>query len=191
MATIRLPADFRDFLKLLNSHRVEYLLIGGYAVCFHGYYRTTADIDIWVGVSQENAAKLVKVVREFGFETPDLSEDLFLSGGRMIRMGIETTRIELLTEISGGDFAKSFKTRVEGAIDGVPVNIIAREDLISNKLKSGRLKDLLGVHSRRVSSPRSCEGGVFLFATVSADGGDCEGARGVAAVGGGVEGAGG
>ena len=145
MATIRLPADFRDFLKLLNSHRVEYLLIGGYAVCFHGYYRTTADIDFWVGVSRENAAKLVKVIREFGFETPDLSEDLFLSGGRMIRMGMEPTRIELLTEISGGDFGKSFKTRVEGAIDGVPVNIIAREDLISNKLKSGRLKDLLDV----------------------------------------------
>ena len=98
-----------------------------------------------MGVSPENAAKLVKVVREFGFETPDLSEDLFLSGGRMIRMGMEPTRIELLTEISGGDFGKSFKTRVEAAIDGVPVNIIARADLISNKLKSGRLKDLLDV----------------------------------------------
>jgi len=63
----------------------------------------------------------------------------------MIHMGMEPTRIELRTEISGGDFGKSFKTRVEGAIDGVPVNFIAREDLISNKLKSGRLKDLLDV----------------------------------------------
>src|SRR5688500_19528222 len=99
MATIRLPADFRDFLRLLNSHQVEYLLVGGYAVCYHGFYRTTADIDFWVAVSPENAAKLVKIIREFGFETPELSEELFLNEGRMIRMGVEPTRIELLTEI--------------------------------------------------------------------------------------------
>lgn len=57
MATIRLPADFRDFLKLLNSHRVEYLLIGGYAVCFHGYYRTTADIDFGWACRQSGATR--------------------------------------------------------------------------------------------------------------------------------------
>jgi hypothetical protein len=130
---------------LLNSHQVEYLLIGGYAVCYHGFYRTTADIDIWVAVSAENAAKLVRLIREFGFETPELSEDLFLSGGRMIRMGVEPTRIELLTEISGCDFAQCFQKRIEATINGVPVMIISREDLISNKLKSGRLKDLLDV----------------------------------------------
>jgi predicted nucleotidyltransferase len=145
MATIRLPADFRDFLKLLNSHQVEYLLIGGYAVCYHGFYRTTADIDFWVAVSPENAAKLVTLIREFGFETPELSEKLFLSKGQMIRMGVEPTRIELLTEISGRSFSECFEKRVEGEIDGVPVKIISREDLISNKLKSGRLKDLLDV----------------------------------------------
>ena len=59
MATIRLPADFRDFLKLLNSYRVEYLLIGGYAVCYHGYYRNTADIDFWIAVNPDNAEKMV------------------------------------------------------------------------------------------------------------------------------------
>jgi hypothetical protein len=58
MATTRLPADFRDFLKLLNSHQVEYLLIGGYAVCYHGYYRNTVDIDFWVAVNEQNTAKL-------------------------------------------------------------------------------------------------------------------------------------
>jgi hypothetical protein len=114
-------------------------------VCYHGFYRTTADIDIWVAVSAENAAKLVRLIREFGFETQELSEDLFLSGGRMIRMGVEPTRIELLTEISGCDFAQCFQKRIEATIDGVPVMIISREDLISNKLKSGRLKDLLDV----------------------------------------------
>lgn len=145
MDTIRLPADFRDFLKLLNSHRVEYLLIGGYAVCFHGFYRTTADIDFWVAVSPENASKLVGMIREFGFNTPQLSEALFLNKGRIIRMGIEPTRIEILTEISGCDFAACYPRRLESEIDGIPVKLICREDLIANKLRSGRLKDLLDV----------------------------------------------
>ncbi len=142
MATIRLPADFRDFLKLLNSNRVEYLLIGGYAVCYHGYYRNTNDIDFWIAVHPENARKLVGLIREFGFDVAELKEDLFLQKGRLIRMGVEPTRIELLTEISACDFADCYNRRIEGLLDGVPVTIIAREDLIRNKLKSGRLKDL-------------------------------------------------
>ena len=142
---IRLPADFRDFLKLLNSRHVEYLLIGGYAVCFHGFYRNTADIDFWVAISPDNARKLVALIKEFGFETPEMSEALFLKKGRIIRMGVEPTRIELLTEISGREFSECYTNRVEATIDQIPVNIISRADLIQNKLKSGRLKDLLDV----------------------------------------------
>ncbi len=142
MDTIRLPADFRDFLRLLNSHRVEYLVIGGYAVCYHGYYRNTADIDIWIAVHPENAAKLARLVREFGFNVPELSEELFLRKGRIIRMGVEPTRIELLTEISGCEFAECYAQKVEGIFDGVPVHIISLPQLIKNKLKSGRFKDL-------------------------------------------------
>ena len=142
MATIRLPADFRDFLRLLSSHRVEYLLVGGYAVCYHGYYRTTGDIDFWIAVSAENAARLVRLIREFGFEVPELSEELFLAKGRIIRMGVEPTRIELLTEISGCDFADCYARRLKANIDGIEVDLISRSDLIRNKLKAGRLKDL-------------------------------------------------
>lgn len=142
MATIRLPADFRDFLKLLNTHRVEYLLVGGYAVCFHGYYRNTADIDFWIATNQENAGKLVVLMREFGFDMPEISENLFLQKGRMIRMGTEPTRIELLTEISGCNFEECYTNRIQAVFDDVPVNIISRSDLIKNKIKSGRLKDM-------------------------------------------------
>lgn len=142
MATIQLPADFRDFLKLLNSHRVEYLLVGGYAVCYHGYYRNTADIDFWIAVSPDNASKLVKLIREFGFNVPELSEDLFLHKGRIIRMGVEPTRIELITEISGCDFADCYQRRTQATIEGTPVDIIGLSDLVKNKIKSGRLKDL-------------------------------------------------
>ncbi len=142
MATIRLPADFRDFLKLLNSHCVEYLLIGGYAVCYHGYYRNTGDIDFWIAISPENASKMVRLIREFGFDVPELSEDLFLQKGRIIRMGVEPTRIVILTEISACEFADCYRRKTAGTLDGIPVHIISLPDLIKNKLKSGRLKDL-------------------------------------------------
>jgi hypothetical protein len=142
MATTRLPADFQDFLKLLNSHRVDYLLIGGYAVCYHGYYRNTNDIDFWIAVHPENAKKMVAVIREFGFDVPELSTELFLSKGRIIRMGVEPIRIEILTEISACEFAECFARRTDATIDNIPVSLISLPDLIRNKIKSGRLKDL-------------------------------------------------
>jgi hypothetical protein len=111
-------------------------------VCYHGYYRTTADMDLWVAVHRDNAAKLVSLLHEFGFNVPELSEALFLQRGRIIRMGLEPVRIEILTEISGCDFAECYAHKVEGKLDGVPVKIIALADLIKNKLKTGRLKDL-------------------------------------------------
>jgi hypothetical protein len=116
--------------------------VGGYAVCYHGYYRTTADIDFWIAVGAENAVKLVRLIREFGFAVPELSEELFLAKGRIIRMGVEPMRIELLTEISGCDFTDCYERRLRATIDGLEVDIISRSDLILNKLKAGRLKDL-------------------------------------------------
>ncbi len=142
MVTTRLPADFQDFLKLLHSHRVEYLLIGGYAVCYHGYYRNTNDIDFWIAVHSENAKKMATVIKEFGFDVPELSEELFLEKGRVIRMGVEPTRIEILTEISACEFSECYARRTEATIDDIPVYLISLPDLIRNKIKSGRLKDL-------------------------------------------------
>ena len=78
MATIRLPQDFKEFLRLLNTHQVEYLLIGGYAVAYFGYPRATADMDIWIAMNPANAQKIVTVLKEFGFDLPDLSNELFL-----------------------------------------------------------------------------------------------------------------
>lgn len=141
-ATTLLPNDFADFLRLLNSHRVEYLLVGGYAVCYHGYYRNTNDIDIWVAVNAQNAAKLVRLIKEFGFDVPELKEELFLNKGRMIRMGIEPNRIELLTEISACGFDACYARRVIGEMGGIPVNLISLRDLKTNKRATGRNKDL-------------------------------------------------
>ena len=79
MATIHLSPDFKEFLKLLNAHQVEYLLIGGYAVGYHGYPRATVDMDIWIALQPANAERIVAVLKEFGFDLPELSAELFLT----------------------------------------------------------------------------------------------------------------
>ena len=142
MVTIQLPNDFKEFLKLLNSHQVEYLLIGGYAVSYHGYPRTTADIDIWVAIQKENGEKLVAVLRKFGFDTPELSADLFLKENQIVRMGSPPMRIKLLTTISGVRFEECYSERIIDIIDNVEVQIINLEHLKRNKQASGRQKDL-------------------------------------------------
>ena len=111
-------------------------------MCYHGYYRNTGDMDLWIAVDPQNATRMVQLIREFGFDVPELSQDLFLQKGRIIRMGLEPVRIEVLTEISGCDFAECYPRRVQGVLDGIPVSIISLSDLIRNKLKSGRLKDM-------------------------------------------------
>src|SRR4051812_28029940 len=101
MATIRLPHDFKEFLQLLNSEGVKYLLVGGYAVAYYGYARATGDMDVWVAPEPRNAAKILEVLRRFGFGEAVASPDLFLKEDQVVRMGVPPMRIELLTTISG------------------------------------------------------------------------------------------
>jgi hypothetical protein len=138
-----LPSDFKEFLSMLKSHGVRYLLIGGYAVGYHGYPRATGDIDIWIAVSPENANRAVETVREFGFSTPDLVPDLFLREQSVVRMGNPPARIEILTTISGVNFDECYERRVDATLDGVEVPIISLADLKANKQASGRYKDLM------------------------------------------------
>ena len=142
MAKPRFPADLREFLKLLNSARVEYLLIGGYAVGYYGYPRATADLDIWVGMSHKNARELVGVLKKFGFQVPNLKPELFLEKDRIIRFGVPPLRIEILTTISGVSFDDCFGRRARVKFDGLRVNLISFEDLKKNKTASGRPKDM-------------------------------------------------
>ena len=111
MATIRLPSDFKDFLKLLNANQVEYLLIGGYAVGYHGYPRATGDMDVWVAVNPENADRIVVALKQFGFAVPELSAELFLRQNQIVRMGLPPVRIELTTTISGVEFQECYAVR--------------------------------------------------------------------------------
>ena len=141
MATIRLPPDFKEFLSLLNSNNVEYLVIGGYAVNYYGYSRATADLDIWIAVNPENSEKTARVVREFGFE--EAEAQAFVKPRQVVRMGVPPVRLEILTSISGVEFAECYDRRLEADFGGVAVHLIGLNDLRQNKLASGRLKDRL------------------------------------------------
>jgi predicted nucleotidyltransferase len=138
----KLPNDFREFLKLLNEHKVKYLLIGGYAVGYHGYPRSTNDIDIWIENSEENANKVVNSVKAFGFSNQKLSPELFQKKKNIVRMGRTPMRIEIILDIDGVEFTKCYKKRIIADIDSIKVNIISLLDLKENKKASGRHKDL-------------------------------------------------
>ena len=139
---MKLPDDFKEFLRLLSDHQVKYLLIGGFAVGYHGYPRATNDIDIWINISEENADRIHVALKEFGFDLPQLSPALFLDPDKIVKMGAPPMRIEILTGISGVDFEECYQERVEDTINGVRVKIISLSRLKENKLASGRHKDL-------------------------------------------------
>lgn len=139
---IELPNDFKEFLKLLNANGVEYLLIGGYAVGYHGYPRATNDIDFWIAIHPANAERMVEVLRQFGYAVPELQKELFLKAPSIVRMGLPPMRIEVTTSISGVSFDECYSERISDTLDGVEAKIINLERLKQNKKASGRFKDL-------------------------------------------------
>jgi hypothetical protein len=134
-------------LKLLNSSRTEYLVVGGYAVNYYGYSRATADLDIWIAISPENAGRVARVLQDFGFVQADAAS--FLEPGKVIRMGVPPIRLEILTSISGVEFSACYSRRLAGEMDGVPINLIHLDDLKRNKGATGRLKDRLDLEQLR------------------------------------------
>jgi hypothetical protein len=147
MAIPALVRDFKEFLKSLNSNSVEYLLIGGYAVGIHGHIRATGDLDIWVGVNPQNAARIDRALRQFGFVTPALSPDLFLAPNNVVRMGLPPVRIEILTSISGVEFESCYAEKEVIRIEEILVPVISLARLRQNKAASGRAKDLADLES--------------------------------------------
>jgi hypothetical protein len=139
---IPLPADFKEFLQLLNEHDVGYLLIGGYAVAYHGYPRATVDMDIWIAIEPGNAERVALALREFGFDLPEVEASIFLEPDKVVRMGVPPLRLELLTTLSGVEFGECYANRIVDVIDDVEVSIISLADLRRNKAASGRYKDL-------------------------------------------------
>ena len=117
-------------------------MIGGYAVGIYGHIRATNDLDIWVGISAENAAKIERALREFGFAAAGLTSDLFLARNNVVRMGVPPIRIEILTSVSGVEFESCYAEKEMIRIEEMAVPVISLSRLRENKAASGRAKDL-------------------------------------------------
>ena len=142
-----LNQDFKEFIQSLNENNVRYLVIGGYAVAFHGHPRYTKDIDFWIGMGQENAANMVKALEQFGFASLGLKENDFTTPDQIIQLGHPPERIDIITTPPGVDFDTCYANRVQAEMDGVLVNFIDLENLKRNKKASGRHQDLADIEN--------------------------------------------
>jgi predicted nucleotidyltransferase len=137
-----LTQDFKEFVTSLNDNKVRYLVVGGYAVAYHGYPRYTKDIDIWIDLDPDNASRIVKALDQFGFASIGLTAEDFLETETIIQLGYPPNRIDLITSLSGVDFEDCYTNRESVEMDGVVVDFIDLESLRRNKKSSGRAQDL-------------------------------------------------
>jgi predicted nucleotidyltransferase len=149
---MKLHKDVREFIALCLSQKVEFLLVGGYALAFHGAPRFTEDIDLMVLVSPGNADRLFRVLHEFGFGEAGICRDDFLEPNQVIQLGRAPNRIDLLTGISGVNWQEAWASRIPVNLDGFEVHAIGRDQLIRNKEATGRPQDLADIARLRQSN---------------------------------------
>ena len=137
-----LNKDWREFIELLNSNEVDYLIVGAHAVAFHGYPRYTADLDILVRPTEHNALRVLRALSQFGFGSLAIQASDLTAPGMVIQLGIKPNRIDLLTTISGVDFEEAWAGRIDATIDGIETHFIGCSELVRNKEQTGRAKDL-------------------------------------------------
>jgi hypothetical protein len=137
-----LDKDLREFLGLLNSNGVEYLVVGAFAVAFHGFPRYTADLDLLIRPTGENADRVLRALSQFGFGSLGIRTEDLQSPGKVIQLGVKPNRIDLLTAISGVSFEEAWATRREAELDGIATRFIGRAALLRNKECTGRARDL-------------------------------------------------
>jgi hypothetical protein len=135
-------ADFRDLLGFLNSRRVEYVVVGAYALAHHGIPRNTGDLDLYVRPEPDNAGRLLQALGDFGFGSLGLKVEDFLQPAQVIQLGYAPVRVDLLTSISGVDWNQVSLGAVQGTYGDVPVRFLGRKELAMNKRATGRTKDL-------------------------------------------------
>ncbi len=139
---MEIQTDFRELFEFFNAHKVQYLIVGSYALAFHGVPRYTGDIDVYVKPDKENANKIIKALTDFGFGSIGLDVSDFVSEDKVVQLGVSPVRIDIITSISGVDWKTAFNGSVDGYYGDVPVKYIGRSEFIQNKKASGRKKDL-------------------------------------------------
>ncbi|HVE72139.1 MAG TPA: nucleotidyltransferase [Thermoanaerobaculia bacterium] len=141
----KLATDLREFIALLNSHGVDYLVVGGHAVAFHGHPRFTGDIDFLIRPTPTNAQRILAALTAFGMGGLGISESDLVESNRVVQLGYPPNRIDLLTSISGVDFDTAWQAHVQTVMDDQPVRVIGWDALLRNKRASGRRQDLADV----------------------------------------------
>jgi Nucleotidyl transferase of unknown function (DUF2204) len=134
--------DFRELLALFNAHHVEYLIVGGYALAFHGAPRFTGDLDIFVKPDTANAQRILTALAAFGFASVGLTSSDFERPNQVVQLGVPPVRIDLLTSITDVSWDEAWAGRTAGNYGDMPVDYIGREQFIANKRATGRTKDL-------------------------------------------------
>ena len=142
-----LNPDFKEFIRSLNANQVRYLVVGGYAVAFHGHPRYTKDMDVWLDRNPENAERVIQALEQFGFGSLGLKVADFLIADQIIQLGYPPNRIDLLTTLPGVEFEPCYAARLEAVIDETPINFINLDNLKKNKRASGRHQDLADVEN--------------------------------------------
>jgi predicted nucleotidyltransferase len=140
-----LAQDFEDFIKLLNKHQIDYMVVGGYALAFHGKPRHTGDLDIWINTSEDNAEKLVLAIKEFGLSSLGLSKSDFMQEGYVTQIGYPPLRIDILNSIDGVQFETAFLNKLLVDVNGIEIKYIGLRDFIDNKNASGRSQDIADI----------------------------------------------
>jgi len=154
----KLQTDLREFIGLLNSHDVEYLVVGGHAVAFHGHPRFTGDIDFLVRTTPENVHRVLAVLDDFGFGGLGITADDLREEGRIVQLGQPPNRIDILTSISGVSFDSAWQARVGTVLDDQHVSVLGLNDLLQNKEAAGRPKDLADLAKLRAVAKRKDAG---------------------------------
>ncbi len=139
--------DFRELLELLNEHKVDYLIVGGYALAFHGAPRFTGDIDILVRPDPENARRVLDALAAFGFTLPNLTAQDFEIPNQVVQLGVPPVRIDIITSISGVTWMEAAAAKEPGTFGDIPVAYIGRNEYIKNKRAAGRKKDLADIEA--------------------------------------------
>ncbi len=133
--------DFEELLRLIEEYGIKYMIVGGYAVAYHGYPRFTKDIDLFFRLTSENALRLRQALVKFGFQEEDLPLDAFTTAGNVLTFGSAPARVDLLNEIDGVTFDEAWPNAVRGRYGNVDVTFIGLADLVKNKKATPRIKD--------------------------------------------------
>jgi hypothetical protein len=144
---MEIQKDFKELLELFNAHKVEYIVVGGFALAFHGAPRFTGDIDLLVKPDGKNAQRILAALNDFGFGSLNLSESDFTRQGSVVQLGVPPVRIDIITSITGVDWEKAQAGRVAGDYGGVVASFLGKKEFILNKKATGRKKDLADIEA--------------------------------------------